>query len=132
MSRTFLTISQGEHSPEDKEEAEAEAMKRKTALEEGPELGLCFLVTLAHGAQIKNGNISRRSYCTLRISMFKVLRPSLTYVHLFFFCTDPQKYYKPMLAGAETDSSIPKDLLKTMFSTIEILLPLNQEIFSSM
>jgi hypothetical protein len=38
-----LTISQGEHNAEDREQAEAEAMKRKAALEEGPELGLYFL-----------------------------------------------------------------------------------------
>lgn len=38
LSRTFLTISQGEGNPEDKE-AEVETIKRKSALEEGPELG---------------------------------------------------------------------------------------------
>lgn len=39
LSRTFLTISQGGDQTEDKE-AEAETLKRKAALEEGPELGM--------------------------------------------------------------------------------------------
>lgn len=39
LSRTFLTISQGDSNAEDKE-AEAATIQRKTALEEGPELGM--------------------------------------------------------------------------------------------
>eukprot|EP01127_Copromyxa_protea_P018500 TRINITY_DN5841_c0_g1_i2.p1 TRINITY_DN5841_c0_g1~~TRINITY_DN5841_c0_g1_i2.p1 ORF type:complete len:692 (+),score=104.80 TRINITY_DN5841_c0_g1_i2:21-2096(+) len=106
LSRTFLTISQGDGNLEDKE-AEAEVIKRKAALEEGPELD------------------KKREF----------IAKELLYTEEQFVQsleTIIGKYYKPMLAGAETDPSIPKDLLKTIFSTIEILLPLNQEILSKL